>query len=392
MTTEPVSTGAPNLVERAKNILLSPSSEWARIANESTGLGALLTGYVLPLAAIGAIAGVIGGMLFLGALFGSAGLIPAVIGAIISICFTLLGVFLFGLLINALASSFGSQPNQTRANQLAAYSATASLVGAWGAIIPVLGMLIGLAGAIYSIVLFYMGLTPMMGTPQDKRAVYTIVLALICIVAWWIIGMIMAAMLVAFGLGVGGAMSRGFSFNEGAPQQQAEITVPGGGSIDLGELQRQAEAMQNGEPMEAIDPTRLQAQLPQSLPGGFALTSQSSGSAMGIANAEGTYQNGDARINVTITHMGAMGVMATAATGMNVQQNRQDANGYERTQTVDGRIYTEEVDNAARSASYGIVGRGVAVTAQGSNGVTLDQARAAVETIGVQRLEREFGA
>ena len=57
---------------------------------------------------------------------------------------------------------------------------------------------------------------------------------------------------------------------------------------------------------------------------------------------------------------------------MNVQQNEQNANGYSRTQTVNGRVITETVDNASRSASYGIVGRGVAVTAEGRGGVSIE--------------------
>jgi len=392
MTTDPVNAGSAGLVDRAKNILLNPRSEWQRIAGESTSLGSLLIGYVLPLAAIGAIAAVIGSMLFLGMMFGPVGLVPAVVGAAIGVGFSLLGVFLFGILINALASSFGSQPNQMRANQLAAYSATAGLIGSWGAIIPFLGWLFSIAGGIYSIVLFYMGLTPMMQTPEDKRVIYTLVLGLIAIVAYWIIGMVIATMLITFGLGVGGALSRGFSVNPNPPQQQSEITLPGGGTIDLGEIEKQAQAYQNGTAAAAIDPSRLQAQLPQSLPGGFQLTSASSGSAMGTASAEGVYQNGDARLRVTIVHMGAMGAFAGLAAGANVQQNRQDADGYARTQTVDGRIYSEEVSNSSRSASYNVIGRGVSLSAEGSNGVSLDQARAAVETIGVQRLEREFGA
>lgn len=206
MTIDTASAGTPGLIERAKNIMLQPKAEWERIATESTGLSALLTGYVLPLAAIGAAASVLGTLLFLGALIGGVALLPAVIGAAIGVCFTLLGVFLFGILINALASSFGSQPNQMRANQLAAYAATGSLIGSWGAIIPFLGWLVALAGGIYSIVLFYMGLTPMMKTPEDKRVLYTIVLALIAIAVYWIIAMVIGMMLVSFGLSVGGAM------------------------------------------------------------------------------------------------------------------------------------------------------------------------------------------
>jgi hypothetical protein len=389
MTIDPANAGAPSIVDRVKNILMSPRAEWARISGESTELGPLLMGYVLPLAGIGALASVIGSMLFLGMLFGGAALIPALIGAAIGVGFTLLGVFLCGILINALASSFGSQPNQMRANQLAAYSATASLVGAWGAIIPLLGWLFALAGAIYSVVLFYMGLTPMMQTPEDKRIIYTIVLAIICIVAYWIIGMIVAMMFVTMGLGVGGALLGAGAHN--ARQEQAQVTLPGGGTVDVAALQRQAEALQGGDAGATVDPARVQAQLPQSLPGGFALASSSSSAAMGMAQAEGVYRSGDAELRVTVVQTGAMGALANVAAGMNVQESQQDGDGYSRVQSIEGRIYNEQVQDGGRNASYGVIGRGVAVTAEGTN-VTLDQARAAVETIGVQRLEREFGA
>lgn len=390
MTIDPATTAAPSLIDRAKNILLNPKAEWARIATESTQIGPLLMGYVLPLAAIGALASVIGGMLFLGMLFGAAALIPALIGAVISVAITLLSVFLYGILINALASSFGSQPNQMRANQLAAYAFTGALIGSWGAIIPFMGWLFALAGGIYSIVLFYMGLTPMMQTPEDKRVLYTIVLALIAIVVSWVFALLMASLLLATGLGIGGAVSRGFSMNTPPPAAQGEVTLPGGGTLNVEELQRQAEAMQNGAAAPTVDPARVQAQLPQTLPGGFALTSSSSSAAMGMSQAEGVYRSGDAELRLSLVQTGAMGAYASMAAGMNVQENRQDAQGYARTQTIDGRIYSEEVNNAARSASYAVIGRGIAVTAEGTN-ITLDQARAAVDTIGVQRLEREFG-
>jgi uncharacterized protein YcfJ len=113
---------------------------------------------------------------------------------------------------------------------------------------------------------------------------------------------------------------------------------------------------------------------------------------MGMAQAEGVYRNGDAEIRLTVMQAGAMGALAGVAVGMNVQENRQDGDGYARTQTINGRIYSEAVNNTSGSASYSVIGRGVAVTVEGTNGVTLDQARAAVETIGVQRLERAFGA
>ena len=50
-----------DIVTRAKNICLTPNTEWPVIAAEATPPGTLITEYVVPLAAIGAVAGFIGG-------------------------------------------------------------------------------------------------------------------------------------------------------------------------------------------------------------------------------------------------------------------------------------------------------------------------------------------
>lgn len=390
MTIDPVTTGGSGLVERAKNILMTPQAEWDRISTETPTLQSMLIGYVLPLAAIAAVAGLIWPLLIGGALFAGAAVVGILVGAIVNLALVCAFVALWGFVINALAPTFGSASNATRAHQLSVYSATAIFVAGIGAIIPFLLPLVMLAGVIYYYVLIYIGLPRLMKTPEEKRMPYVLTLLGIGVVAGIVLWFVYTTFLMSLFLGI----SRpAYTFGERqAPQQQSEVTLPGGGNVDLGELQRQAEAYANNGEMQAIDPARLQQQLPQSLPGGFQLTSQSSGSAMGTAQAEGVYSNGGAELRVTVVHMGAMGAIAGMAQSMNVQENRQDADGFARTQTVDGRVYTEEQSNSSRSASYGVIGRGIAVQAQGSNGVTLDQARAAVETINVQRLEREFGA
>ena len=52
-----------SIIERAKNICLTPATEWPVIAAEPTSPGTLVSSYVVPLAAVGAIAGFIGGSL-----------------------------------------------------------------------------------------------------------------------------------------------------------------------------------------------------------------------------------------------------------------------------------------------------------------------------------------
>ncbi len=391
MTIDPANAGAPNIVERVKNILLTPQAEWDKIATEPADVGKLYTGYVLPLVAIAAICSFIGLSIIGASAFGVSyrvPMVPGIVSAILQIVMGLVGVYVLAMITNALAPNFGSQQDMGQAHKLAAYGSTAGFLAGVFAIFPPIAML-GILG-LYSLVLIYLGLPRLMKTPEDKRVGYFATIIVIMIVVWIVIGVVVGGVRTAMG-GMGGP-SYTFGQNSTPSPSQGEVTLPGGGSVDLGEFQRQAEAMQSGGGAAAVDPSRLQTQLPRSLPGGFTLTSASSSSAMGTAQAEGVYRSGQAELRLTVVHMGAMGALAGMAAGMNVQQNQQDADGYSRTQTIDGRVYNEEVSNSGGSASYGVIGRGVAITAEGHGGVTLDQARAAVETVGVQRLEREFGS
>jgi hypothetical protein len=96
-----------NLVERVKNILLQPTQEWPVIAAEATDTKALFVGYAVPLAAIGPIAMWIGHSL-IGISIGPLGMYrtPFLSGlsfALLSYGLALAGVFVLGLIIEALA-------------------------------------------------------------------------------------------------------------------------------------------------------------------------------------------------------------------------------------------------------------------------------------------------
>lgn len=386
MSIDPTNPGAANLIERAKNIILTPQAEWDRIAGEQADVGKLYIGYVLPLAAVAAAAGLVSALMWAGVF--RVGFSFALVMAVLQVGAALVGVFVMAIVTNALAPNFGSVQDQGQAHKLAAYGATAGLLGGIGAIVPLVGALVMLAGAIYSLVLIYIGLPRLMKTPEDKRVGFFATIVIVCIV----IGFVFNAVIGSIALTAAGIGANPFAFgqNRSAPRaaDNAEIALPGGGSINLAELER---AATQGGTLTAVAPERLQNFLPQSLPGGFARVGSSSASAMGTAQAEAEYSSGDARLTLTVMHMGAMGGIASMAGAMNVQENRQDADGYTRTQTIDGRVVTEEVNNAARSARYGVIGRGVAITAEGY-GVTADQVRAAVDTVGVRRLESEFAS
>ena len=100
-----------SMIDRIKNICLTPKTEWPVIAGESTSTSTLLTGYVLPLAAIGAVFGFVSSALightlpFIGGTYKT----PLLMGAglaVFTLVMAVLGVFILSLIINALAPSF----------------------------------------------------------------------------------------------------------------------------------------------------------------------------------------------------------------------------------------------------------------------------------------------
>ena len=60
----PATGGQKSLVDRAKAIILKPKEEWPIIAAEPMTQGQIFKGWVLPLAAIGPVASLIGGQVF----------------------------------------------------------------------------------------------------------------------------------------------------------------------------------------------------------------------------------------------------------------------------------------------------------------------------------------
>ena len=57
-----------NLIERVKNILITPKTEWDVINGETATPQSLLMGYVLPLSLVAAVGSLLKGFLFAGAL------------------------------------------------------------------------------------------------------------------------------------------------------------------------------------------------------------------------------------------------------------------------------------------------------------------------------------
>jgi len=186
-----------NIVDRAKNILMTPKTEWPVIASETPAIGEIMLKYVLPLALIPAVAQVIGYGL-VGGTFVSYWSFSAAIGTgIVAFLTAVVGVYITAYVVDLLAPNFGSEKNLGRAVQLVAYSNTPGWLAGILNIIPALGFL-ALLAAIYGIYLLYLGMPDLMKTPKEKVLPYLVVTIIVVIVVYFIIGLILSP--IIFGI------------------------------------------------------------------------------------------------------------------------------------------------------------------------------------------------
>ncbi|RSV35728.1 YIP1 family protein [Sphingomonas koreensis] len=341
-----------NLIERIKNILLKPKEEWERIDAEPATVGGLMTGWVVPLAAIGPVAGLIGGLVFgYGGMFGITirpSVTMAVTGAVISYLLALLCAWLFSKIIDALAPSFGGQKNPVQAMKVAAYSGTAAYLAGVFQIIPALGIL-GLLG-LYSLYLLYLGLPRLMKAPADKAMGYTIVTVVVAIVLFFVASVVTGALtsLVAPRAITSATMS-------------GEVSVPGVGKVDLSKLEEASKKMEaaaeRAQTATPVDRQALAALLPASA-GGWTRTALESSTAsaggMGGSQAEARYEANGQSVRLKVADLAAAGAFAAMASAFKVETSREDDQGYEKSGLIDGR-YTMEKWNKSGSGSYGVL-------------------------------------
>ena len=196
-----------NLIERAKNILISPAKEWDVIINEDPNVKKILTDYVLPLSIIASLTAFIGfGFIGFRNMLGYQlngigwGFYYALLFFIVSVC----TVYLTAFIVDRLALSFGSEKNFGRSFQLVAYSYTAGWIGGLFQILPVIAFL-GTILSLYGLYILYIGMPKLKYTPADKHIGYFVVTLIVLIAVYIVIGLILSAIMEPmFGLSYGG--------------------------------------------------------------------------------------------------------------------------------------------------------------------------------------------
>lgn len=401
------------IIDRIKNILTTPKTEWPVIAAEPATVNGLYTGYIAILAALPAIASFIKGSLIGHSLFGVTVRSPVgmgIVGMILQYVLALVLVYVMALIINALAPTFGGKKDMVQALKTITYAWTASWIAGIAVILPWIGMLILIVGLVYAIYLFYLGLPSTMKCPADKAGGYTAVSIVIAVVLGWIFALIVGSV-------VGTAAISGAHISN---SNGDAVTIDGNSALgklaamgqraeqagkDMEAAQKSGDAAAQHDAMgkmmgavsgtsgtvEALAPDQIKGFLPDSL-GDLKRTSVSAerNNAMGmqISQASADYRgDNNQHISLEVSDTGgAKGFMAMAA-AMAPEEEKQTEHGYEKTYTADGNMVHETWDDQSKSGEYSVVvGKRFTVKATG-NTDSIDQLKQAVASIDLGKLE-----
>lgn len=406
------------LIPRVKRLLLSPSTEWPVIDQETHTVKDLYLSYLLPLASIAALATLLGIVLFgyrIGAVAVSSGFGQALGVALMGLVVSMVSVYILGWIITALAPTFHGEKNFVRGFTVAAFSMTGALVGSFANILPVLSWLLGLLGAVYSLYLLYKGLPILMKSPPDKALGYTVVV----VIAALICNVILTALL-------SGLMPNPWrAAGAGLDDPGAEITIrtPGGEVTTtqgkLEEMGRQLEAAARkveqasqkqdpdavskaaGEAVAAItgmapggnrtplSAETLKAWLPGSLDGMKRESFEvQGGTTLGVtgSTARATYRDANRSVDLEVLDAGGAAGIVAMISGLQVGE-RETETSHEKSYHVGKRKVMEKRWKDGKRAEMTVVlANGVMVTAK-AQGMGLPDLDAAVKGIGLEQLE-----
>ncbi|WP_422843843.1 Yip1 family protein [Acidovorax sp. M2(2025)] len=365
-----------NLIERVQRILLQPKDTWRDIEAEPTDARTLFTRYAMVLAAIPAVCGFIGmSLIGLGGL-GITVRVPFVAGLVnmvVSYVMSLAGLFVLGLIIDALAPTFGGQKNPQQAMKVAVYASTAALLGGVFSLLPALAML-GLLAALYSIYLLYTGLPVLMKSAPAKSVAYTVVV----IIAALVVGVVIGAVSTLVLPGTGALMGSGAAVSVNTPGGKVSVDTAGleAAGKRMEEAARKMESAQKsqdpaaiaaatGEAAQAaagalgagggvIAAQSLKAALPDKL-GGLPRTGLEvqDGAALGLPTSQASAQYGsdDKQVRLEIVDLGGLGQMAALAMGM-AQGEKEDTTSAEKTWQEGGRTLHQRYEKDGSHAEF----------------------------------------
>jgi hypothetical protein len=439
---------APGLLSRIKNIVLSPKTEWPLIAPEATTASQLYVGYVMPLAVLAALLGFLRmSVLGVNSAFGSSFRVPISSGltyTVVMFVSVLCGVFIVGLVINALAPSFAGTKDQRQALKVAAYSLTPAMLSSVLALSPILSTLLQLLAGLYGIYVLYLGLPVLMQSPKEKAFGYT-ASVVVCTILVGIVFGILSTVAHIGGARAGflGASSADSAAEQAAARDQGAAAVgntignilgtdakgKAGLSTALSNLAKAGEASQaqssntaaNPAPdgaaqnapsplaaggglltalggalggpnrVETVDFKTLEGVLPASLPGMKRTSAQGENQgAVGVhtSSAKADYaDNNGAAVHIEIADISGVSGLMDLAGGLIQNTTSESDSGYEKDVALGGRTVHEKYDARNKSGDLSVIlAKRFSVDVSG-NGVAMNSLEQSLGQIDLARLE-----
>jgi hypothetical protein len=159
-----------NLVDRVKGILVSPKTEWPKIAAEPMTAQQIYTGYVMILGAIGPLAMIIG--------WSNLGLGSSVRFALAHYVILLVVTAILAFIIDAVAPKFGGTKDFVESLKLASFSYTAAYVAGILHLLGHFGGPLVLIAMVYAWYTFYLGAPVLRKCSPDKAVAFTAVIVI----------------------------------------------------------------------------------------------------------------------------------------------------------------------------------------------------------------------
>lgn len=404
------------LVDRAKNMLLTPKTEWGVVAGETSVPKDIVTGYVLPLAAVAAVAHFLGSVVIgtsvpmLGTV--RMGVMGGIVMSVVQLVMAVVMVFIMGFIIDALAPTFSGQKNFNQAVKVAAYAYTPVWVASVPAIIPYLGTLFAIAGAIYAIYLLYLGLPKLMGSPPEKAAGYTALVVVVGIVVSLIVGVVVGLISAPFHMGaamMSSQSSPAITFEkdgklakleeaakrlEAAGKKMEAAQKSGDAAQQMGAaMATLGTALSGGKAVEPVQLDVLKPLLPETF-AGMPRTAQRSDrtgvAGLMAAKVRNEYSDPSGkRVTVEVVDTGGaaglMGIAAWAA-AMSTSESEDD-NRIERMRREGNRLVREEISKKGGTNHYSVILADRFIVQADGTGVDINALKSGVASLDLGKIE-----
>ena len=178
------------IINQAKDLIFNPKGTMEKLKDEKVELKDIIM--YLAIVGVPTFLGLLIGYGFVwwggGQLIGHAFAI-----AIIVYIMSIIGIIVFGFILNALAPSFKTKQNKMQALKLVSYAATPWLLLGIINIFPA-AALISLIGGLYGLYILYLGIPILMGTGKEQQMPFFIIGLIVYIIVmgviYWITGWI----------------------------------------------------------------------------------------------------------------------------------------------------------------------------------------------------------